>query len=49
MAVSLSGSGPTCFAFFTDKKAAKVAFRQLKQENTECYLVKPLAKALIIE
>ena len=49
MAVSLSGSGPTCFAFFTDKKAAKVALGKLKQENTECYLVKPLAKALIIE
>lgn len=48
-AVSLSGSGPTYFAFFTDKRAAKKAFRQLCREKTECYLVKPIDKALVIE
>lgn len=47
--VSLSGSGPTCFAFYTNKAKAKQALRELKKENYECYLVKPLDKALIFE
>ena len=49
VAVSLSGSGPTCFAFFTDKAKAEKALKQLKSERIECYLTKPLNKALIIE
>ncbi len=49
VAVSLSGSGPTCFAFFSEKNAAKLAYKQLKKEKKECYLVKPLDKAIIFE
>ena len=49
VAVSLSGSGPTCFAYFLDKKAALKALKTLKKEKTEAYLVKPLNKSVIFE
>ncbi len=47
--VSLSGSGPTCFAYFLDKKAALKALKSLKKEKIEAYLVKPLDKSVIFE
>lgn len=49
VAVSLSGSGPTCFAFFNDKKAAKKALRQLRQEKIEAYIARPIKKAVVFE
>ncbi len=39
-AVSLSGSGPTWFAFFTNRSAAKRAIKLLKKEKISSYLVK---------
>ncbi len=47
--VSLSGSGPTWFAFFKDKKAAKKAYRELKSEKYNCFLAKPRDRGIIIE
>ncbi len=49
IAVSLSGSGPTCFAYFLDKKKALKALKALKKEKIEAYLVKPLNKTVIFE
>ncbi len=49
VAVSLSGSGPTYFAYFTDKKAAQKALKQLKKEKIEAYIARPLKKAVIFE
>lgn len=39
--ISLSGSGPTWFAVFDDKGAAKKAFKALKKQKKECYFAKP--------
>jgi len=39
--VSLSGSGPTWFAYFSDKGKAKSAYKTLKKEKIECYFAKP--------
>ncbi len=39
--IALSGSGPTWFAYFTDKKRAKSVYKNLKNQNIECYLAKP--------
>lgn len=39
--IALSGSGPTWFGYFNDKKSAKTVFKQLKSENVECYIAKP--------
>lgn len=47
--VSLSGSGPTNFAYFEDKRLAKKALKELKRENIEAYLTKPCEKAIIFE
>lgn len=49
VAVSLSGSGPTCFAYFSEKKQALKALKTLKKEKQEAYLVKPLNKSVIFE
>lgn len=38
--VSLSGSGPTWFAFFDNKRDAKNAFLSLKDKKVECYFAK---------
>lgn len=47
-AVCLSGSGPTFFAFYKNKKAAQKAYKRLKAKYKECFLVKPLKKAISI-
>ena len=47
--VSLSGSGPTWFAYFTDEKKAKKEFKSLKKERIECYFAVPEKKAIIFE
>ncbi|MBR4973105.1 MAG: 4-(cytidine 5'-diphospho)-2-C-methyl-D-erythritol kinase [Clostridia bacterium] len=47
--VSLSGSGPTWFAYFTDKKKAKRALKAVKRQKIECYLTTPQEKAIIFE
>jgi len=47
--VSLSGSGPTWFAYFQKKQDAKNAYKQLKSENLQCYIAKPCEKAIIFE
>ncbi len=39
--ISLSGSGPTWFSYFENKKAAKRVYKKLKSQNKECYIVKP--------
>jgi len=49
LAVSLSGSGPTHFAFFRDYEAAKRVYDRLKQQKTECYIARPIEKAIIFE
>jgi len=40
--VLMSGSGPTVFGLYTNKKKAKTAFSRLKKINPETYLVKTL-------
>lgn len=47
--VSLSGSGPTWFAFFNDKKSAKKSVKALKDEKIECYFAKPKDFGVIFE
>ena len=49
VSVSLSGSGPTQFGFYFDKRKAKKALFDLKKQGIDAYLVKPLKKSLIIE
>lgn len=49
LCVSLSGSGPTWFALFEDKKKAKTAYETLKKQDIECYLVKPQSFAVSFE
>lgn len=49
IAVSLSGSGPTCFGIFDNIKNAKSAETHLKKQSIECFLVEPLDKAIIFE
>ncbi len=39
--VSLTGSGPTWFAYFTSKREAVKACRCLENENIECFIAKP--------
>lgn len=39
--VSLTGSGPTWFAYFTSKREAVKACRCFKNENIECFIAKP--------
>lgn len=41
LAVSLSGSGPTYFAFFEDKSKAENVYKALNKEKMECYLTTP--------
>lgn len=47
--VSLSGSGPTWFAYFTDKKKAKSAYKAIRYQKIECYLTEVQNKAIIFE
>ena len=47
-AVSLSGSGPVWFAYFTDKAAAKNAYKVLKKQGVEVYFTKPCDHAIKI-
>ncbi len=47
--VCLSGSGPTYFAYFRDKRKAKKAFSVLKKEKMLCFLTKPCDKAIFYE
>ncbi len=47
--VSLSGSGPTWFAFFDERKDAVKAFKTLKTQNLQCYIARPCEKAIIFE
>ncbi len=47
--VSLSGSGPTWFAFFTDEKKAKSAYKKVKCQKIECYLTTVQDKSIIFE
>ena len=47
--VSLSGSGPTWYGIFENYGVAENAFEALKSEGYECYLAKPLEKAVIFE
>lgn len=47
--ISLSGSGPTVFALFSDKSAAKKAYTELKKQYAECYFAVPEKKAVIFE
>ncbi len=49
LSVSLSGSGPTFFALFENKKQAKALFKELKKENINAYLVKPVGVGVEIE
>ena len=44
--VCLSGSGPTYFAYFDDKKKAKAAVKALKKQKILCFLTKPCEKAI---
>ncbi len=48
-AVSLSGSGPTCFGIFESRKAAKRALASLKKQKINCYLTKTTKNSIIIE
>lgn len=48
-AVSLSGSGPTHFAFFEDKESAQKVYTYFKEQNKECYIVNPIEKAIVFE
>lgn len=47
--VCLSGSGPTYFAYYRDKKKAKKSYMALKKENMLCFLTKPCDKAIFYE
>lgn len=47
--VSLSGSGPTWFAFYERKTAALKAYRTLKKENKQCFIVNPCETAIMFE
>ena len=47
--VSLSGSGPTWFAFFENRKSAVKAYKSLKREYKNCFIVKPCEKAIDFE
>lgn len=49
LAVSLSGSGPTWFAFLKEKEDALNAFNTLKNDNIECYICTPQDKSIIFE
>ena len=44
--IALSGSGPTWFGYFTDKKSAKSVYKRLKSQNVKCYLAKPCSFAV---
>lgn len=48
-AVSLSGSGPIWFGYFSDKKYARKAYKKLKSERIECYIARPCDFALKCE
>lgn len=47
--VSLSGSGPTWFAIFSDKKRAKKAYLKLKDQKVTCFLAKSSEFAIVFE
>ena len=47
--ISLSGSGPTWYGIFEDYETAEDAEKELKSEGYECYLAKPIEKAVIFE
>ncbi len=49
LCVSLSGSGPTWFAFFEDKKNARLCYKSLKKQKAECYFTRPKNSAVIFE
>lgn len=46
VASSLSGSGPTRFAYFKTRHSALKALKQLKSDKIECFLVRPCKKAI---
>ncbi|MBR7133157.1 MAG: 4-(cytidine 5'-diphospho)-2-C-methyl-D-erythritol kinase [Clostridia bacterium] len=46
VATSLSGSGPTRFAYFKTKQSAVKVLKALKSEKIECFLVRPCRKAI---
>lgn len=48
-AVSLSGSGPTWFAMFKEKRAARIIYKKLRKQGVNCYLAKSLEKAIEFE
>lgn len=47
--IALSGSGPTWFAYFTNKGDAVKAYKSLKKTQRDVYLVKPCEKTVIFE
>ncbi len=47
--VSLSGSGPTWYSVFEDKKKAEVAYNTVKESGIECYLAFPCEKSVYFE
>lgn len=49
LGVSLSGSGPTWFAYFKDEKAAKAELKALKREKITCFLATPEKTAIKFE
>ena len=49
LGVGLSGSGPTWFAVFDNRKAAKKCRKQLQKENITSFVVTPTEKAIIFE
>ncbi len=49
LCVSLSGSGPSVFAIFNDKKSAVNCLDALKNKNIEAYLTEPTEKAIIFD
>lgn len=44
--IALSGSGPTWFGYFSDKKTANMVYKNLKNQNIECYKAKPCNYAI---
>ncbi|MGI6279683.1 MAG: 4-(cytidine 5'-diphospho)-2-C-methyl-D-erythritol kinase [Acutalibacteraceae bacterium] len=49
LGVGLSGSGPTCFAVFKNRKSAKICEKALKAQNITCFTVRPTSSAIIFK
>lgn len=49
LCVSLSGSGPTFFALFENKREAKALFKELKKEKIEAYFATPIDTGVVFE